>query len=96
MDFQVGDRVRNLITDLPGLYKDELGTIIMLRAGTTPIIRWDGYNPKRHTAYDNVTKGHGWFIYDITQIERVDQCMEDLGEFQSTDQELISKFLFGI
>lgn len=92
MNFQVGDRVRSLLCDYPGLDYGECGTIIKLRECTTPVIEWDEFNPERHNCDGLVMNGHGWFVYKNSQIELIHQY-EDLGEICDTHMD-ISKFLF--
>ena len=92
MDFQVGDRVKNLLDDSPGLDYGEYGTIVRLRECATPVIEWDDFNPKRHNCDGEVKVGHGWFVYCNSQIELVHQC-QDLGDICNTHMD-ISKFLF--
>lgn len=92
MDFQVGDRVKSLIDDTPGLYYGEFGRIIKLRKCNTPVIEWDEYNPERHTCDGMVAAGHGWYVYHNSQIELVHQY-EDFGNIERSDFDM-TKFLF--
>lgn len=92
MDFQVGDEVRSLLDDYPGLNYGECGTIIKLRKQNTPVIEWHEFNPERHSCDGLVMNGHGWFVYEDSQIELIRRC-EDLGDICDTHMD-VSKFLF--
>ena len=95
MKFQVGDRVKSLLTDTPGLYYGEYGTIIKLRERATPVIEWDAYNPSRHDCDGRVKHGHGWFVYENSQIGLVRQC-QDLGELPKINADEASDILLGV
>lgn len=95
MNFQVGDRVKSLLSDLPGLDSGEYGTIIKLRERATPVIEWDTYNPSRHDCDGRVKHGHGWYVYENSQIELVHQC-QDLGELPKINANEVSNILFGV
>lgn len=92
MDFQVGDRVKSLIDDIPGLYYGEFGRIVKLRECNTPVIEWDEYIPERHSCDGMVAEGHGWYVYDNSQIELVCQ-FKDYGNIERSDVDM-TKFLF--
>lgn len=95
MNFQVGDRVRSLLDDIPGLHYGEYGTIVKLRDRGTPVIEWDTYNPLRHNCDGSVTNGHGWFVYENSQIELVYSC-QDFGELPEININELSGVLFGM
>ena len=92
MNYKVGDRVRSLLNDYPGLSADECGTIVKLRKANTPVIEWDKFNRERHDCGGLVTNGHGWYVYSNSHIELIHQC-EDLGDICDTHMD-VSKFLF--
>lgn len=94
MDFQVGDRVRSLFDDYPGLDYGEYGTVVKIRKMNTPVIEWDEFNPERHDCDGKVRKGHGWYVYENSQIELIHPC-QDLGDICGAHMD-VNKFIFGM
>ena len=87
----VGDRVKSLINDPPGLKKGELGTIIKEDDYGDPMIEWDEYNEHRHDGDGSIKDGHGWYI-GTKWIELA--AAKDLGEFEHSEAGNITNFLF--
>lgn len=94
MGFRVGDRVRSLIGDESGLYKGETGTVIDVQVDGIPIVRWDEFNPTRHSAENRTDQGHGWFIFRSDAVELVEEA-DDLGELPEANLNA-KDILFGL
>lgn len=87
----IGDYVRSVSEDFPGLMFGEFGTVVGEWIGS-PLIEWDEYNQHRHNSDNRVKTGHGWFVSSCN-IEVVKA--NDLGEIVNTDLNDLICDLFG-
>lgn len=78
MDFKIGDRVKSLTDDGSGLHYGEYGRVVEVEGHGAPIVRWDEFNPGRHTADGRVENGHGWFVFKRNAVELVEE-VKDFG-----------------
>ena len=94
MGFKVGDRVRSLISDGDGLRNGELGSVIEINRRGIPIVRWDEFNPVRHSAENRTDYGHGWFIFRCDVVELAEE-VDDLGDLPGANTDA-KDILFGL
>lgn len=94
MDFKIGDRVKSLTDDGSGLYYGEYGRVIEVEGYGIPIVRWDEFNPGRHTADGRVENGHGWFVFKRDAVELVEET-EDFGDLPEANTDA-KDILFGL
>ena len=94
MGFKIGNRVKSLTDDAPGLLYGEYGRVVEVERHGIPIVRWDKFNPGRHTADGRVENGHGWFVFKRDAVELVEEA-EDFGDLPEANTDA-KDILFGL